>query len=843
MQADLGEDEFFIPMALDPNPVPGPSPMARSKKYSDESVPKSGDSRGGRDYFNTVRPSQTSSHRDVLRDNQTGSSRSSSTERSSKPAQPSPHIAYQEKGRQPSDNLTEALRKRKEPLASTSANASPNMASERTRTQHASSPSVSRSDSNQSENFKLQDVPKSKRASSRRNSKSERSPQPSSLAPEAGSRLQSSIPSSPTSAAFQPDTRSVDEHISPQIPSSTTHATSKQDLPKRGDSLAASSLKHPASRKLSDSRSSPSTPTAPTHERKASASTLHNRDGSALAQANGGLTISSPIESPTSKSILTGDVPVPPRAPGRGGPGTNKQDSFTSPRSPPAIPQHRPSDSVSSVHSDLAMSGSPPIGLLRYSGGPDFSLDADMARILGSEEAMDREPSVLRKVSNAVKHGRSFSDRGSRASGSHKHKTPGVNGSIDISSPTTASPESKDEVVELRNQLRRAQQRITELEAQKLSWQEQNSTADIRQANTELREKRSTISVLDTQREMLIRELEIMTTQIAQAKEGGRNIDAVALRNNIIKEFTLSLEKLKDSFGDSIEELVQKRQTLTDDITNLIQVKDKGMQEYDSLTIKNEQLTAMNNKLLHNIQQLYKENRQPQSKQSFEGIRTANGLGIYTQQKLDTPTISSQDTTLVNYGADVDNDPHVIRDAPAIVEVKKARGMKLATWRKGGQNAAKTISKGFKGLVSDKENRREEIPHALISHPYGSVQGGAEPVTVVPGPLRTGMEPQQRPGGGASFGFFGQRGNNLKMPQQHLRHTPSNGSNSNLEAIKAAEPPSTLFGSDLTARCEYEKRTIPGVVIKCIQEVQVRGRFVDGLKMHRSTDVFLRNGV
>lgn len=797
---DVGEEEAFIPLAFDPNPAPGPSPLLKQKKYVEE--PRSADSRNGRDYFNS-----RTSHRDALKESRAGASRSSSSEREkpSKQNQASPHIAYQEKGRHPSDNLVETLRKRKEAPTPPSSSA-PQSAG---RAHPGASPSISRTDSNNSGNFKLQEVPQNRRANSRRSSKSDaRSPiqggPPGDLAGRlAASPRPDSLRSGPPSAnEYAPDSKKLDE--------GALSLSAKMERPARGDSLTAPALKPSMSRTTSESRSSPSTPTMPVHERKGSSSSA------VPVQSNTAWSVSSPVDSPPSKA--TSDLAVPPRAPGRASVVSPSQtESYVAPRAaPPPPPQHRPSESVSSIHSDNVHMASPPSNLLRYSGGPDFSLDADMARILGAnEEAHEREPSVLRKVSNAVsRHGRSFSDRGSRGSNNFKVRSP-TNGSIDISSPTTASPESKDEVVELRNRLRRAQQRITELEAEKLNWQEQNATADIKQANTELREKRSTISILDTQREMLIRELEIMTDEVAKVKDTQKPVDPSALKTTIYEKFASSLEKLKDSIGDQIEELVQKRQDLTNEITTLIQMKDKGFQEYESLTSKNQQLMEMNNQLVSNIQDFYKANRHPQSKASFEAMRGPNGLGIYTHHKeksemsvdgraLDTPTTGV-------YGPD-GSDAQFIHEAPAIVEVKKAKPMKFATWKKGGQNAAKGFAKNFKGaFASEKQGNREDV---FISHPYGSVQGGAEPVTISAPQMnapKSATEPP-RPG----FGFFKEKGG---KPSQ-FKQSQSNSSNPNLVAT---EPPSTLFGSDLTARCDFEKRTIPSIVIRCIQEVQIRG--------------------
>ena len=51
----------------------------------------------------------------------------------------------------------------------------------------------------------------------------------------------------------------------------------------------------------------------------------------------------------------------------------------------------------------------------------------------------------------------------------------------------------------------------------------------------------------------------------------------------------------------------------------------------------------------------------------------------------------------------------------------------------------------------------------------------------------------------------------------------SNGS------IAIAEPPSTLFGSELVDRADYERRQIPSVVTRCIEEVELRGMDTEGI--------------
>jgi hypothetical protein len=47
--------------------------------------------------------------------------------------------------------------------------------------------------------------------------------------------------------------------------------------------------------------------------------------------------------------------------------------------------------------------------------------------------------------------------------------------------------------------------------------------------------------------------------------------------------------------------------------------------------------------------------------------------------------------------------------------------------------------------------------------------------------------------------------------------------------VSTPEAPSTLFGSDLVERANYERRQIPSVVTRCIEEVELRGMDIEGI--------------
>jgi hypothetical protein len=453
-------------------------------------------------------------------------------------------------------------------------------------------------------------------------------------------------------------------------------------------------------------------------------------------------------------------------------------------------------------------------------------MDEDFARLLSNQEQHEKESGVFRRASNAVfKHGRSISDRGSVTGKGHK-KWP-TNGSIDISSPTIASPDSSQEAVNLRNELRRAQQKIAELEAEKNGLQEAvNGAVDIKQANTMLREKRNTMAVLDTQREMVIRELEIMTEHLKRAKESNQAIDINSLKSDILKDFANSLQRLKDQLGGQIEDLISRRTALTDEISNLIQMKDKGFQEYESLTAQNAKLSNMNRELIVEIQKSLKDNKHHNGGHSMDlGRPPANGLGIYhAHHKGGKSDISIDAQALVHEHSfsnlhDAETEATVAQ--PKVVNISKTGKANKFNWKKGGQVITKNVTKGFKSTFGSDQRREEDYPRSIgtIGTPYGSTHSQpdfASMTASMASSVKSKDEPPPR-------GWFGGKPNpNNRAPPDRFGRQQQNNSSTNL----TGEDSSVLFGSDLTARCEFEKRMIPAIVSRCVEEVELRGTFL-----------------
>ena len=420
-------------------------------------------------------------------------------------------------------------------------------------------------------------------------------------------------------------------------------------------------------------------------------------------------------------------------------PRTQRSGSYTD----PSRKQHGRQASLG-VQSDTANRSSDRAGspsFLRYSGGGDFSMDEDMQRIMGLDDSeLIHNEAFLRRMSNSVRHGRSFSDKGSRLSRDTRLPRTPVNGatttaSQDPPTPSAGSPETRtDEIAWLRSELRKERQRIVDRE-QKIAELEGalNATADVKLANTELSEKRSTIVVLDTQREIVMRELSVLTDHLEAEKRGASgSLDLGKITNHVLREFVDSIQKLKDTFTPQIEELVQKRNDTAEELANLNRLKDKSFQEFEQLSSKNAQLAELNNQLVHQIQELYKAN-------SAEGNRDANGLGIYSHGKdkslssFDVMKAAGELPSSVSTANMSEEAEATIVPGPQVVSIRKGQPRKF-NWKKGGQNVAKGVTKGLKGAFMSSEGPQD-------------VAGGNLPRSQTQDPSRQG------------FGFFGNQRN------------------------------------------------------------------------------------
>ena len=693
----------------------------------------------------------------------------------------SPHIAYQEKGFEPNHENLNSIQRRK-----VSESAVPIRDPRRDH-----SAQVNRTQSDQ-ERFKLQDAPKRRKSSTRGEPQDE---------PSAPTLDTSTLDPKSKSAPVSAHTPLKEQHVniggrdsqrnsqletptqlSPRISQDSRSGENTyvsgfdiQTLPKRGDSLQKSA---PATATI-HRKDVPGTKlgSISSYDQSIESSSPHQPSSAKSAEStsanmNGGRVISRPMESPVAKSALdfpstTGDQNEDPAA--------YHGDTFVSPRAPPPRPgsdtlKHKLKNaSINSVRSESTKNGDYPSSpsLSRFPASNDYITEDS---IRGTTEEQDGFFNSFKRVSKSVRHARSQSDRGSRNSREQKWPKTPINGASstadrDLSSPTMSSPESKGEMMQLKQELTQSRYE-NKLERQKVMElrgriAELESTIDkkvaINEVNSELREKRSTMVVLDAQKEIVINELEVITEHLQDAKRSGKPLDLPDMQNKVLKDFATALERLRDSYAPQIEERIQHRNDLNDELSQLNQQKDKVFREFEQLSLKNAQLAELNNTLVRQIQELHVKLSDKAPEQQ------GRGLGIYTHHSKErsNASIDSRDmapsladshltgTTIAEHGSD----SATIVNAPQVVNIQKMSAGKKLNFLGGKRGAmAKGIKAAFSSTNDNKQIPRDGSISGLTEGlPYGNMsQSGDLPVTTLP--ARNLDNDASRQG----FGFFGQ---------------------------------------------------------------------------------------
>ncbi|PKS08784.1 hypothetical protein jhhlp_003393 [Lomentospora prolificans] len=717
-------EAFFIPVALDPGPAPTPP---RSTSDNDD-----GPKKDNKDYFSPTQASPES--------------------KLDSSAATTPHIAFQEKGRQSSSEDTKAR-----PPVRGSSKSSQKEPSTATKTDEVLPPRTSSKAPPLAEDFKLQDAPR-------------------------GKKLLTSRTSSQSSGQ-DVDRLQPDDKIGTPRSSLDSRKRSGEEVSDRSDSLNATP------------RHDYSSASKPITRKEVPQTTSRNVNGKQQS-------VDDTTKQTTGAYMQPRQAPVPP-------------GQSSTPRGP----------------NEKAASPK-----LRWSAGGEFSMDEDMARILGTDEDSS---SILRRVSNVVRHGRTSdpdpfgtqSRMGHTRSASETTRTTASprwprtpvaeNGQAhDISSPLgLASP--SDDPAFLKRQLRNSEQRVAELERQF------SSQKDLQNLNKKVMERRKTVLDLDTQTEIMIRQLEVLAGYVQRAKDTKTPIDPRDLEDSAIKDFVQKLDKVKQSMAASIEQLHQERDQLVDEKNQAMADRDRALLEFEQLSSKNAQLADMNNDLTHQIQERFKS-------QIGSDPKVANGLGIYPQRGSSVSALQSDGasintaTTLIPH----EHDDSIVEAGPTVVTVRKGQ-VKKFNWKKGSKTIAQNVTKGVNRAVVAFQQERERNPHhggltgENIGLPYNMTVEQMQPSTSLTpngqgqaGGQPTASTPRQT-GERQGFGFFSKRTNTMPkgMP----------ASMSGMSTPTIAEAPTTLFGSDLAERADYERRQIPSVVTRCIEEVELRGMDIEGI--------------
>ncbi|KAJ2981111.1 hypothetical protein NUW58_g6772 [Xylaria curta] len=723
----IDDQSFFIPVALDPSPLPSATPRSTSETPVDANK-RSKD----KDYFSV--PKQP--------------------ERKPDSQSSTPHIAFQEKGRQasseydnpPSKSLGRKLSKSSKIDRNGSSNTSSIVGDDKAQTPV----------NGKSEEFKLQDAPKTRKLNTRTNSQQSNAFQESVGSRDSGSgRIDKELVVNESNQHLY----SSDRANTPR--SSQDSRPRDDDESRQADPLAATpgNVSRPIARKElphSASRSGRLYPSG------------------TIASWN--LTIA--LVNGFNRSAHTEPKP---------------NDSYMAPRAPPVPPGQSVVQDPATVGGENKSSPKLP----RWSAGGDFSMDEDMARILGTDEGSS---SILRRVSNVVRHGRTNSSESSGAprvghtrsvsettrttTSPRWPKTPiaedSMNGTVhDITSPLSLAP--GDDPALLKRRLRNSEQRVAELE------QQFNNEKDLKSLAQKVEEKRKTVSVLDTQTELMIRQLEALAGYVERAKETKKPVDPRDLEESAIKDFVQKLDKLKQSMVASLEQLHAERDQLIEEKNRAIADRDRARVEFEQLVSKNAQLADLNNDITHQIQERFKNHS--------DARLPTNGLGIYNHNKGASNNSVSLDNASIQTGTTIITPEHeepIFEARPTVVKIEKKN---FAKWKKGSKAMAQNIAKGVNRTVvafQQPERHPQGTAGESIGLPYNMTVTPVEsPVTHAPS---NGINRQQADAG--RQGFFG-----FKKTQT----IPKSGAAANIPA------------------------QIPSVVTRCIEEVELRGMEMEGI--------------
>ncbi|KAI5814199.1 hypothetical protein BZA77DRAFT_250415 [Pyronema omphalodes] len=442
---------------------------------------------------------------------------------------------------------------------------------------------------------------------------------------------------------------------------------------------------------------------------------------------------------------------------------------------PPRGDSIRPSLSRMNTPFTGMSSSTPPLNRPQYSYSPLGSSSVSV-KIDSPESASGRRPSVAQESnfspisdsdsepSNALGHGRSLSELAVRS--------PGEQAYGDMVSPMYMDP--KDEIRTLKQELRRSTQRIVELET-KL-----NNSASAKALQESIMQKRSTVALLETEREAFLRELMVIKQHLDASKTDGKSINPVELKSGLISGLTKELEALKATLKADISDLVQQRDQLLEDVESFGRLREQAIMETEQLNMKNAQLADLNNELTGRIQAQFKAN--------------SKGLGIYDGdtelmdpaelEKRLAQSSASLPTIGLPYDATVESSEVMI--AQKVSPFKNGVGQKKQFWKKPGaaimKNAGKLSNKVF----------------ATEIHLDGA--------GIILDPRFPGGKPW-------------------------VKKDKKNGAAPGEPVITAPIDPNAvlMFGGDLVTRTEYEGTKIPAVVQKCIQEVEMRGMDMEGI--------------
>lgn len=229
-----------------------------------------------------------------------------------------------------------------------------------------------------------------------------------------------------------------------------------------------------------------------------------------------------------------------------------------------------------------------------------------------------------------------------------------------------------------------------------------NVGENIQATNIELKEKRSTVHVLEAQREMAMRELKILLEHApagersAATRESsttndfpGRisanfptsdshNVDT--LTKSVLRNFARQLEELRNSFEPEIESRIKKRTELDGELVSLNRRLTAALQQFEQVSTKSAELTAMNNIMVREIQSLYQINKITPSDLALDMMRLDKKVAEIPS---DSSSLIASDAPSKSEHSQGNDSEHGSQDL-RVVSIPKSQPRKFI-WKKTGQ--------------------------------------------------------------------------------------------------------------------------------------------------------------
>lgn len=329
-----------------------------------------------------------------------------------------------------------------------------------------------------------------------------------------------------------------------------------------------------------------------------------------------------------------------------------------------------------------------------------------------------------------------------------------------------------------------AKKRIAHLE-QQLREKEEVSKPDAGMLDLNIQEKRKTIAGLEAQGEVAKKEL----LMLEDARMRDKSIKESS--SDLVAEFTQEVSLLKQSLQAEIENLVMKRDRLSEENDHLAKDRDRVLEEIGILNLKNNQLLDLHHEL---SRQLIDKNNPRSLFNVHAKTRSSENLAS---------VFSGTETTSTAVSSLTDEPMVTLLDGS---DDKKERNRRF--WKRPTAAVAKGV-KGFNKVFAPETTFISSGPYAdseqattveQVSQFSGGSSSGHAPATVVSVLSKDG----------AARGHKNQR-------------------NGWFKGSIDSKGESQLMGYPIEKRIQVENTTIPLIVTRCIQEVEARGMLMEGI--------------